>query len=455
MSEFELPEMDDQGNIKLSTTPKTGKSGLKKFPASSGAKPDVTPAPVSQTTTTKSLETFSLDEPDTPAKTVAPPANTFGLPPKSAVTAPPAPSKPAVTATVPPAKTVSPLDTPVPVHSADHSDVDGTQVCNVTPLLDVPPLGAFPDQGTDDEKKEYLKNHEFNRIAHVLNSRRRVPSQVKLHKPIPKEFVLPGLRKGDLGMIAAPGATGKTFLVLSLALGLAGVRPDFLGRPMETTGKVVFLAGEDDENILDLRTWYMLPPDAVEGKYDDNFVPIPLSGEVPYLVEKSKGKLVRGEWYEPIRKLAMGTTLLVIDPLRRFHEADENDSQHMTFVVQTMEAIAKETGCAIIFTHHTGKAATMGGQGDHQGAARGSSAITDGVRWQLNMVGMSEEEAKKFGVRDDERRSYLRVVFAKTNYAAPMEDWWCRRGNGGALEAWYPPIPGGELNFGISGNDKK
>ena len=388
MSDFELPEMDENGNLKPVKS-----SGLKKFLSGPIVNRPASVAPVA-------------------------------------------------------------ADIPAPVHSVDLSDVNGTQTTSVAPLLNVSAVGDFPVKGTDDEKREYLKNHEFNRIAHVFNTRRRVPSQVRLHKPIPKEFILPGLRKGDLGMIAAPGATGKTFLVLSLALGLSGIKKDFLGRPVETTGRVIMLAGEDDENIIDLRTWHMLPADSADGRYDHNFVPIALSGEVPYIVEKNKGKLTRGVWYEPIRKLAEGTTLLVIDPLRRFHEADENDSQHMTYVVQTMEAIAKETNCAIIFTHHTGKAVSLSGQGDMQQAARGSSAITDGVRWQVNMVGMSEDEAKKFGVKDDERRQFLRIVFAKTNYAPPMEDWWCRRGSGGILEPWFPPIPGGDLNFGLGDHNK-
>ena len=158
---------------------------------------------------------------------------------------------------------------------------------------------------------------------------------------------------------------------------------------------------------------------------------IPLVGQTPDILNPI--------WQDILISYANDTLLLIIDTLRRFHSGDENDSSHMTRVIQALEHIASLTGCTILFLHHTSKAALQGGGGE-QGASRGSSAITDNIRWQANLSVMSEAEAEKRGVSPEDRKSFVKFTVSKANYGPPS-DAWLRRGDGGILQPVTVPEP--------------
>ena len=89
---------------------------------------------------------------------------------------------------------------------------------------------------------------------------------------------------------------------------------------------------------------------------------------------------------------------MVLDTLRRFHIEEENSSGPMAQVIGRMEAIAADTGCAVVFLHHANKSASMMGNGDQQQASRGSSVLVDNIRWQSYLSGMTQAEAEEWGV---------------------------------------------------------
>lgn len=75
----------------------------------------------------------------------------------------------------------------------------------------------------------------------------------------------------------------------------------------------------------------------------------------------------------------------------------------------------------------------MSGGGNSQAAARGSSALTDGVRLQINLNTLNDTARKQHGIPEDEMRKYLTLSISKTNYSAPQSDILLRRGEGGYL----------------------
>ena len=87
-----------------------------------------------------------------------------------------------------------------------------------------------------------------------------------------------------------------------------------------------------------------------------------------------------------------------------------------------------------MLTHHTNKAATLSGNGDMQQAIRGSSALTDTIRWQANLVGMTEAEADRFGIEPEKRRYFVRLELPKVNYGESPMGVWMRRQPGGCLQ---------------------
>lgn len=252
--------------------------------------------------------------------------------------------------------------------------------------------------------------------------------------PEPLDFVLPGLKAGTVGALVSPGATGKTMLALQAAVTVSG-GPDMLGFASmdvtwwrtRATGRVAFLTAEDPADVLYWRLHAIgkrLNPAEREIVYE-NLSVAPLVG---YGVD-----LMTLEWRRWIDNVARDTRLIIIDTLRRFHRLDENDGGHMATLLAYMEQLCRERSTTILFLHHASKAGALNG-GDVQQASRGSSVLTDNARFQANLVGMTPEQAKKFGVDESYRRNFVRLVFTKVNYRSPVADCWFRRCDGGVLE---------------------
>ena len=252
------------------------------------------------------------------------------------------------------------------------------------------------------------------------------------HEPAPLDFTLPGYVAGSVGSIVAAGATGKTMLALQIAVhvsggedtlelsGVAGWTPTF--------GRVLYLSGEDPADVIAGRIHaigtYMPDADA-RARVASSLRIAPLVGY--------GARIDEGAWRAWIEKEAIDTRLVIVDTLRRFHGADENDGGEMSKMLAHLEHICRASRTSIVFLHHVSKASALNGAAGEQQASRGSSVLTDNVRWQANLAGMSEREAKAAGVPDDMRRRYVRLAWPKVNYGPPVQDLWYSREKGGVL----------------------
>ena len=243
-----------------------------------------------------------------------------------------------------------------------------------------------------------------------------------------------------------PGGVGKTMLLTQLGMALATGSPVFDNplTPRNPPGRVVFIAAEESSDILGIRLHAIkkrmdLQREkssgavvAVDNEFtallEKNLLLVPAVGESVALV--SNGETT--EFFETLCKFCLDARLIIIDPLRRLHDGDENSSSAMTHIVQTLEALAKRTGAAVIAAHHVGKASMFNETTDLSAASRGSSALTDAVRWQVNLSGMSEKVAQKHRL-SGHHKSYVRLDFAKANYIAPEPTMWLKRLEGGVL----------------------
>lgn len=149
--------------------------------------------------------------------------------------------------------------------------------------------------------------------------------------------------------------------------------------------------------------------------------------------------LLLDEEHEPtdafleLEEACKGARLVLLDAIRQFHRGDENDSWNMTAVVQTLQRLASRTGAAVLFAHHTNRACTNMGTADTAGAARGSAALTDGVRWQLNLSRPGRALCDAYGLGAGEESGYVRADISKANYLAPHRTALLQRVQGGAL----------------------
>ena len=246
-------------------------------------------------------------------------------------------------------------------------------------------------------------------------------------EPAPLDFVLPGLLAGTVGSLIAPGATGKSFVALELLTQIA-TRKDFFGIGQYPTGTAVMLAAEDPANALHTRL-KAIASHLDEHEREDfktNCLILPCLGQAGDLLDGDKT-------VADIERVAQGARLVVIDTLSRWHTGEENERRDAARLMRALERIAKNTGAAIIFLHHTSKAAAMNGDGDKQQSSRGSSVFVDEARWVAFLQTMTADEAKAFGYSDDDRKHYVRYGVTKMNYCPPQPDIWLRREEGGVL----------------------
>lgn len=272
--------------------------------------------------------------------------------------------------------------------------------------------------------------------------------------PVP-DHVLPGLPIGAVGTVVAPGGTGKSMLLLQSAVDMAIGRPFLGGRwtvDLDSTptdsARVVLVAAEESVDEMRRRLHHVVAhaigqlgaplmagaPQALLQQLHENLAIYPLAGRGRLPLDAADGSSTT----KALHGLSEGARLVVLDPLRQFHSGDENDSWTMTALVQTCQMVAEKNRCAFVFAHHTTKYATLNGLGDQAGASRGSAALTDAVRWQLNLAAVDDALAKQYGLDASERRGHIKVELAKANYIGVQAPIVLKKEPGGVLTPVAP-----------------
>jgi hypothetical protein len=239
--------------------------------------------------------------------------------------------------------------------------------------------------------------------------------------------VIPGLLSGTVGSLIAPGATGKSWFALQIAASVAG--GDTLAINQPERGRVLYLASEDPAEVLHARihTLASLLNQPQREALIENLHVLPSLGKTGDLLDG-------GRTAAELAQRGEGCRLIVLDTLSRWHTGDENARADAARVMRGLEKIATGTGAAVLFIHHTSKAATLDGNGSTQQAARGSSVWIDESRYCMTMAKCSEQEARGYGIDPDLRDFFVKMTIAKANYIAPQPERWLRKREGGMLE---------------------
>ncbi len=237
---------------------------------------------------------------------------------------------------------------------------------------------------------------------------------------IPKDFVLPGLPAGKLAVMSAPGGTGKSFLLLELALSVAAGEPVVAGIAPSAAGPVRYVSFEEDEIDIHNRLVALFQTFSTISPPVETFFCSALEGEnLPLLKNDEKNE----EAVEYLENICEGMRLVVLDPLSRLHESDENSNSEMKKLMQVLIFIARKTRCAIVVAHHTSKSAVLNGQGGLQQSARGASCLVDDPRLVLTLSRKSTPLDKKSQYEDENEDDDQRLVltWAKMNGCRPIK----------------------------------
>lgn len=256
------------------------------------------------------------------------------------------------------------------------------------------------------------------------------------------DFVLPGLLAGTVGMIVGQGAIGKSFLAMELGMSLVTGKPVADGLwDAPKPGPCVICFGEDPEPILRERKYWLMQHHRIRvddaAKLDDGLFTYSCVGDDMRIVEKTGAGMIDGPFLQEVREAAQGARLMILDPLLFLQGGEENDNNVAASLMQRLSAVARDTGCAIIVLHHVGKSGNQDGK-EEWASARGASAFTTSVRWQLNMRPPTKEEQAKYSIDEEMRRFWIRTAVVKSNYGDAGGEKWLRRGHGGVLNCEEP-----------------
>lgn len=263
------------------------------------------------------------------------------------------------------------------------------------------------------------------------------------NEPPPMRWVLDGFLPAEVvGLIAATGGVGKSYLAYSLGFSVATGCP-FAGFDVGEEGSFLYLAAEDDEGELHRRGHRILEhyrqvkgwSHMADAMVAERLHVISRVGENNLLTAKGGD----GEVYlTPLVDRIVETAnqlpqlrVIVIDPVTRFRGGKASDEDDTTRFVQALEVICKATGATVLATAHVTKASIRDGGG--QEAVRNSSALVDGVRWVAKIQGLREDEAHSWGVDKADAREYFRLEVPKSNYTAAFDGMWLRRDRNGLL----------------------
>lgn len=272
------------------------------------------------------------------------------------------------------------------------------------------------------------------------------------NQPPPLDHVLPGLPARSCGLVVGPGAASKTMLVLQMAVAMAtgtpllgGLVGGVPGRAQKPARVVLVLAEESAEVVwqrlhaiasVQLASGDIDPEQAAELLEQHLVIHALAGGDQVNLLSDTWKKTPAGDL---LRRACEGARLVVLDPVRDFHNADENDSTAMKALARHIASYAKSTGAAWLLVHHASRAAALQGYGGSADASRGSTALSNAVRWQLNLSRPTREAAKQHGLNPDSLHKHVLLDVPKANYVESVGSMVVRRGPHGVL------VPAGEV----------
>jgi hypothetical protein len=230
---------------------------------------------------------------------------------------------------------------------------------------------------------------------------------------------------GQVTLLVAPGGAGKSTITFAAANAVCRVDGRFIGRAVEPKrcGAVWMANNEDPLTELHLRQRafraHWLEP--VKAAFPLLFS----SGQVRAFRVTQQIKLASGALIQKPLDVdaavefmrANGVKMFIVDPFVETHDADENDNAAMAAVAAQYRTIAQRAGAAVVLVHHTRKAQAASSEG-HAGemdSARGAGSVANVARIGLTLYGMSEKDAKRYGVPPDRRHRFVRLDDAKAN----------------------------------------
>jgi RecA-family ATPase len=218
---------------------------------------------------------------------------------------------------------------------------------------------------------------------------------------------------GEPGIMSGDGGTGKTTVLLQLAVSVALELSDWIGHLVDTHGPVIFYSAEERLKRMQRRVAQIL-----EGR-GHSFAT--LKGRLQFICElddPALAKVDRDDVKPTLSMLRLEKTVAVIRPALVIIEnaadvflGNENDRASVTrFVRKHLGGLAAPSGATPVLIQHP----SVSGIADGSGRS-GTTAWSNAGRWRLNFT-----KIRSSGDDDDDADDGLRQLkVVKTNYGRP------------------------------------
>lgn len=229
----------------------------------------------------------------------------------------------------------------------------------------------------------------------------------------PEWFVQDMILKNGVNYLIGPGTIGKSYLrTYMLVMALTGAKV-FDVLPTQQPENVLILMGERNR-YLEGKRLFQIGESA--GLSEEDIYKLPIT-----MLEPAGFKIDRKDYLESLALTVEteGFDLVMIDPLKAFHDRKENDSGSMSVVNNFMRWFCQQVTLFVV--HHEGKPVDEGGQTFTAGRkrtvgerSRGTSDIGATADVTVSMVKLAHNlRAMEFETNWAEERPNMRITFDK------------------------------------------
>jgi len=253
--------------------------------------------------------------------------------------------------------------------------------------------------------------------------------------PIRDYLFAHGVMRGTVAMLAGLGGTAKTTLAMQLCTHAA------LGKPLGSIevakfSSLLFL-GEEVQAERDRRFGAicsgMTQPELMQ--VQENVKCFPAAGLDLRLTWLSENNSVASGLGTEIIELAKlheaecGTPvgLIVLDHARLVMAGDPNAAEDVTQLTRVLADIAIATNSAVLLLAHSPKSVHSKDAEIDASEIAGSSAFVDNARCAFVLHTMRPAEAKDLDVAEADRKEYVCLTTAKSNYGPTGTKWWFKK----------------------------
>lgn len=239
------------------------------------------------------------------------------------------------------------------------------------------------------------------------------------------------LLSGKSAVLAGFGGVSKTQLAIQLCVDVV------LGRPSANhqtkQGRAMILLGEEDRDEVQRRVNALVRchkfTDSEIDLLKHNLRAFPFISKDMRLTRKEGWALHETRFEREIIDAARAfgdVNLIVLDHLSLVHGGDFNAREHATLTMRLVNHIAEETGAAVLVLAHSPKS-SMNSEESDAAAVSGSAVFVDQARAAGVLATMRPQEAKKYGIENEQRKQHVSLTMAKMNYGPTGDAIWFRR----------------------------